>query len=51
MVIALTNVCATPAAGPASPTLHVIVVEDPLLTLFDTLKLFPYEGSVLAGPG
>ena len=32
LLIALTNVCATPAAGPASPTLHVIVVEDPLLT-------------------
>ena len=45
-VIALTNVCAIPAAAPAPPTLHVIVVVDPLLTLFDTLKLFPYDGSV-----
>ena len=50
-VIALTNVCATPAATPASPTLHVIVVVVALLTRFDTLKLFPYDGSVFAGPG
>ena len=40
-VTAPVNVCATPAAGPASPTLHVIVVVTPLLTRFDMLKLFP----------
>ena len=50
-VTELTYVWAMPAAGPASPTLHVIVVVVPLLTRFDILKLFPYDGSVFAGPG
>ena len=40
-VKALTNVCASAAAVPASPTLHVTVVFHPAVLTFVIARLFP----------